>query len=57
MGMGARYGQSVSRMMRSAGMSAITARTSSAALKVAIPETENQAPSAAARRASSAPEV
>ena len=37
-------------MMRSAGMSAITARTSSAALKVAMPETENQAPSAAARR-------
>jgi hypothetical protein len=44
-------------MIRSAGMSRITARTSSAALKVAMPETENQAPSAAHRRASSAPEV
>ena len=30
---------------------------SAAALKVAMPDTENQAPSAAARRASSAPEV
>jgi hypothetical protein len=38
-------------------MSRMTARTSSAALKVAMPETENQAPSAAARRASYAPEV
>jgi hypothetical protein len=43
--------------MRLAGMSAITARTLSAALKVAIPETENQAPRAAARAASSGPDV
>ena len=36
-------------MILSAGMSLITALTSSAALKVAIPETEKKAPSAAAR--------
>ena len=44
-------------MMRSPGMSRITALTASAALKVAMPETENQAPMAAARRAKSAPDV
>ncbi len=44
-------------MILSAGICRITSRTSSAALKVAMPETENQAPRAAARRASSGPEV
>jgi hypothetical protein len=44
-------------MILSAGMSAMMSRTSCACLKVAMPETENQAPSAAIRLASSGPLV
>ena len=41
----------------SAGIALTRSRTSSAALNVAMPETENQAPSAPARSNSSAPDV
>jgi hypothetical protein len=44
-------------MIRSAGIALTCSRTSSAVLKVAIPDTENQAPSASVRRSSSGPEV